>query len=238
MLVRRVRRMASMLPVDGRRQPLRAHTLRSGMRDMLPSSSRPRSRLLSRQDQGINSRFNWTRYAVTTFSTPLTSSLRHCAIPRCQPPYLQRTCVSSCRLQTLTQPPSSRVACRPCPCSPAMKSGKPYPRLEPIQAMKTCQAAASVSHSKDGRVSPQPTMETQNRVDKPPSNPPTGRGHSGVYAEQVRPDDDRYAASVEGAPTDLDHSVAAIDAAAVLLWRAVVRDDCDGLGFRVSRIQG
>ena len=104
--------------------------------------------------------------------------------------------------------------------------------------MKTCQAAASVSHSKDGRVSPQPTMETQNRVDKPPSNPPTGRGHSGVYAEQVRPDDDRYAASVEGAPTDLDHSVAAIDAAAVLLWRAVVRDDCDGLGFRVSRIQG
>ena len=37
-------------------------------------------------------------------------------------------------------------------------------------------------------------MDTQNRVDKPPSNPPTGRGHSGVCAETVRLDDDGDAA--------------------------------------------
>ena len=66
--------------------------------------------------------------------------------------------------------------------------------------MKTCQAAASVSPSKDGQAFTTPTMDTQNRVDKPPSNPPTGRGHTAVCAETVRLDDDGDATPDDGGP--------------------------------------
>ena len=51
-------------------------------------------------------------------------------------------------------------------------------------------AAASVSTSIGGLLSStEPIMETQNRVDKPPSIPSTGRGHPGVCADPLRPDD-------------------------------------------------
>ena len=47
-------------------------------------------------------------------------------------------------------------------------------------------------------------MEIPNRLDRPPSIPPAGRGHSCVCAEKLRLDDDGYAASDKGLPTDLD----------------------------------